>query len=196
MTFVDDTGRRHYYFHHSYNTTNDNERAIEVPLARQFIRSFTQRASGLEIGNVLSHYGQAPWMVLDRYEQADDVVNDDVLTWSPLRSFPWIVSISTFEHVGWDEPEDRDPSAAIHALRRMRSWLTPGGLAMVTIPLGHHKVLDEAILDGWSGAAASSFYARRPGNRWVLAEPHAAAYNYEIPTAMALWVGIFTHRGD
>ncbi|HAL04611.1 MAG TPA: hypothetical protein DCP58_05820, partial [Verrucomicrobiales bacterium] len=55
-------------FYHGYNMTWANERAVEVPIAREYLGRHTgQRV--LEVGNVLSHYGDVDHVVLDKYEQ-------------------------------------------------------------------------------------------------------------------------------
>jgi hypothetical protein len=38
--------------------------------------------------------------VLDKYEQAPGVINEDVVSFSPPQKYDLIVSVSTLEHVG------------------------------------------------------------------------------------------------
>jgi SAM-dependent methyltransferase len=147
------------YFVHRYNRTAENERAIEVPIARHFIDQ--QTGVGLEVGNVLSHYGPVDHRIVDLYEEAPGVDNVDLF--EVHDRFDWIVAISTLEHVWWeldgpgrtrweDEPHPEGPMAALAHLRRR---LLPGGRLLITAPFGQHPYFDGAILG--SGLEASRF---------------------------------------
>jgi hypothetical protein len=57
----------------------------------------------LEIGNVLSHYFPVNHDIVDKYEKADGVINQDVVHFYSPKKYDLIVSVSTLEHVGWDE---------------------------------------------------------------------------------------------
>ena len=46
--------------------------------------------------------------VLDKYEKGNNVINDDVVSFSTEVKYDLIVSVSTLEHVGWDENLDID----------------------------------------------------------------------------------------
>jgi hypothetical protein len=79
------TGRRTFqfqgttlrYFAHPYNATWRSERAVEIPLARHFLGQVAG-GTGIEVGNVLSHYGAIDHLVVDKYEASPGVVNRDV----------------------------------------------------------------------------------------------------------------------
>lgn len=129
-------GKRLDYLDHEYNTTALNERAIEVPIAQEFIAR--QTGEGLEIGNVLSHYGDTDHRVVDLFEEADHVENLDILDLE--ASVDWVVAISTLEHVHTD-----DPTASIRALRRLLDFAPK---VLVTVPFDQHPYLDGAILGG------------------------------------------------
>ena len=58
---------------------------------------------------MLSHYDPVRHAILDKFEQAPGVINEDALTWEPGRAFERILSISTFEHIGFDD-DDKDPT--------------------------------------------------------------------------------------
>ena len=95
------------YLVHNYNRTWLNERAVEVPIIFHVIARWPGRRM-LELGNVLSHYGSVAHDVLDKYEVGEHVINQDVVEYQPSARYDMIVSISTLEHVGWDE-QPRDP---------------------------------------------------------------------------------------
>ncbi|MCI4349614.1 MAG: hypothetical protein L3J93_05300, partial [Thermoplasmata archaeon] len=96
------------YFDHPYNHTWANERRVEVPLALARLRALGGGRC-LEVGNVLSHYAnRSPdWTIVDKYERAEGVVNVDFLEFAPRTGFDLVLSVSTLEHIGWDEqPRD------------------------------------------------------------------------------------------
>jgi SAM-dependent methyltransferase len=139
-------GERHGYLVHPYKWSWLTERAVEVPV----VQAIVDRHAGkriLEIGNVLSHYRPQRHVIVDKYEQAPGVLNRDVLDLDDLGRFDLIVAISTIEHVGWDE-EPREPGKAVEALCRLQALLSPGGELVVTVPIGYHPPLDEALRTG------------------------------------------------
>ena len=139
-------GERHPYLFHRHKWTWLTERAVEVPV----VQAIVDRHAGkriLEVGNVLSHYRSQRHLVVDRHEQAPGVINRDVLDLSYLGHFDLVISISTLEHVGWDEAP-RDPDKAPEAVRRLTDMLAPGGRLLVSVPLGYHPPLDAAFRSG------------------------------------------------
>jgi len=58
-----------------------------------------------------------------------------------------IVSISTIEHVGWDETP-RDPKKIPLALENLATkCLAPGGEIVVTLPIGYNTYLDKLMME-------------------------------------------------
>ena len=139
-------GKRYRYLWHPYMATWRTERAVEVPVAWDRVRN-TDPASTLEIGNVLSHYFPTTHTVVDKYERAPGVINQDVVSFSPDRRYDLIVSVSTLEHVGWDE-KPKDPAKVLRAIDRLRGLLTDAGELMFTVPKGWHPELDRYISEG------------------------------------------------
>ena len=139
-------GRVYRYFRHPYNATWRNERAVEIPIVREALAE-ASGARVLEVGNVLGHYFPSWHEVIDKYEPGPGVLNVDVLDFRPAEPYDLIVSISTLEHVGWDE-EERDPTKIPRAVVHLRSLLVPGGRAIVTVPLGYNPHLDELLKAG------------------------------------------------
>ena len=146
------------YFDHRYNHTALNMRRVEIPIARWFL----QQKLGtrvLEVGNVLSHYGPVTWPVVDLYEPG--AINADVMAWKPKEPVDLLVSISTIEHIGvgkYKRATTRVRPSGV--LARFRSFLAPGGQAVVTAPTGYG--LDRELREGTLGADEMWFMRVRP----------------------------------
>jgi hypothetical protein len=182
-------GKPYRYFYNPYNTTWTNERAVEVPLAAAFLR-VAPPAETLEVGNVLSHYIECRWDVIDKFEKEPGVQNVDVLDFRPVRRYRLIVSISTLEHVGFDD-DVREPSrleAAVESL--LEHCLAKDGLLVATVPIGYNPHLDELIF-GRDRLFDSQRYLKResPLNTWRQVDEHQAAlleYGRPYPYANGL----------
>ena len=157
-------GREYEYLWHSFEATWRSERAVEIPIGLSALAGPDLRRT-LEVGNVLRKYsdGRAAHEVIDKYEHAPGVTNADALTFSG-GPYDLIVSISTLEHVGYDE-EPRDAAKAIRAVENLRGLLSPRGEMLATIPIGYNRELDDTLRDGSLGARVS--YLARVGElRW------------------------------
>ncbi len=185
-------GRRYRYLRHPHNDASNNERTVEVPIAARFL----DRHRGgrvLELGNVLGYY-ERPWHeVLDKYERAPWVLNGDVGEFVPDGRYDAVVSVSTLEHVGFDE-DVRDADKPVRALERMVSWLNPGGRCLVTVPLGYNASFDERL---WSGVLRFDElrFMRRMSraNRWREAaaeDVRDVRYGEPFSCANAIAVGV------
>jgi hypothetical protein len=133
--------------------------------------------------------------IIDKYEAAPGVRNIDVMEHQPAARYGLIVSISTVEHVGWDDAP-RDTTKAVRAIELMRSWLAPGGELFVTVPLGYHPTLDRSLVDGTQLFDRLGFMRRVDAeNRWVeaqAAEVRGARFGSPYPFANAIAVGLST----
>ncbi len=143
-------GDEYEFFSHAYNTTWSNERAIEIPIAARKLKPYlsdtSERWRVLEVGNVLSNYGfRTDHEVVDLYDKTDFVQNIDVTELDRPKSYDFIVSISTLEHVGWDEPQLRDPQKPRVAIDQLMRALAPGGDLLFTIPLGYNPLMDKHL---------------------------------------------------
>src|SRR5687768_3786868 len=96
------------YFYAKYNITWVTERVLEIPIGLYCLREAGPRQT-LEVGNVLSHYIKPEHTVLDKFERAEGIINEDILEYRPDRTFDLILSISTFEHIGYEDDGDPDP---------------------------------------------------------------------------------------
>lgn len=138
-------GTSHRYYVHRYNSTWRSERAVEIPIVWDILQR-SRNVRILEVGNVLRHYFPVVHDCVDKYEKAPGVINQDVVDY---RADPYdlIVSISTLEHVGWDE-EPRDPEKILKAIANLRSLTAPGGRIVITLPITHNPHVDAYLKDG------------------------------------------------
>jgi len=138
-------GKNYKYFYHLYNTTWENERAVEIPIIWEILKEHRGKMI-LEVGNVMSHYFTVNHDVVDKYEKAKNVINQDIVDYRPSKKYDLIISISTLEHVGWDE-NPREPEKILRAIDNLKNCLVAGGKLAVTLPLGYNSDLDKFLLD-------------------------------------------------
>jgi hypothetical protein len=183
-------GRRFDYCFHHYSL--DNERVVEVSLARDFLKGINGEI--LEVGNVLSHYFDFPHDVVDKYEVAPGVMNEDIVDYVPGKKYAGIILVSTLEHIGWDE-QPRDPKKIGQAILHLKSLLAPGGRMFVTMPLGYNPNVDEMLRNGATGFSETGYLLRiSADNRWREAkqeEVRDAKFAAPFPCANAVFIGTF-----
>jgi len=183
--------RKYKYFSNKYNDSWQNERAVEIPIIWNIVK--TQKGSILEVGNVLSHYFPLPHDVLDKYEKAEGVVNEDVVDFQTPKRYDLIVSISTLEHVGWDETP-KDDKKILVAIDCLKKLLAPKGKIVVTVPLGYNPYLNGFLKDN-KLEFTSRFYLKRisKDNLWEetdLKGLEKAQFNNPFLFANAVVIGI------
>lgn len=180
------------YFNHPYNHTAQNERAIEIPIAKHFYDQHDPKAI-LEVGNVLKHYFPLEHQVVDKYEQAPGVINKDVIAYKPGKKYTLIIAISTLEHIGWDE-YPRDPEKILTALNHLFTLLKKDGQLVFTVPLGYNHDLDTLLRANKIGLTQQFYFKRlTKSNRWQQQNAdilQGAKYNYPFPCANELMVGV------
>jgi len=186
-------GESYEYFSHKYNNTWKNERAIEVPIMWKIVKGCRGRV--LEVGNVLSHYCPISHDVVDKYELEAGVINEDIIDFRPMYKYDLIVSISTLEHVGWDE-KPQDSSKVLVAIQNMKTnCLADGGTMVLTMPLGYNpevdRLLAESILD-----LGRKYYMKRLSidNEWRQTDwfgVKGTKYGTPFPCANAIVISIF-----
>ncbi|MDH5740578.1 MAG: class I SAM-dependent methyltransferase [Nitrospira sp.] len=160
-------GHTYPYLYHFCNKTWKNERGVEIPIFRELLLRH-QNARILEVGNVLSHYVPIHHDVVDKYEVTPGVLNQDIVEFAPTARYDLILSISTLEHVGWDEVP-REPAKLLQAIEHLRDrCLAPGGQIMVSLPIGHNEFFDGLLRDGKSPFTQQHFLKRISNrNYWV-----------------------------
>lgn len=185
-------GKNYKYFYHWYNTTWNNERVVEIPIICKYVNEY-KNSEILEVGNVLSHYFNINHDVVDKYEIADGVINQDVVDYKPSKQYDLIISISTLEHVGWDETP-RNPNKIFSALKNLKGCLSPGGKLIVTIPIGLNPVLDKFIETG-KIRFTENYYLKRVNraNEWIDLKSnfHSGTFDHPFPAGNVLFLGVY-----
>lgn len=188
------TGKKYHYLLHPFAL--NTERTVEIAIANEFLRDKTGRI--LEVGNVLSNYSGFPHDVVDKYEIAPGVINEDIVSFSPGEKYDVIVTISTLEHVGWDETP-REPEKIIRAITRLKELLNNDGELLVTMPLGYNSYLDELVRAGKTGFREIRYLRRvTKNNQWREAqveEVASAKYDSPFSCGNAIMVGRFQKIG-
>ncbi len=153
----------------------------------------------LEVGNVLSHYFSFKHDIVDKYEKAEGVVNKDITNFQTTKKYDLIISISTLEHVGWDEnPTSHEITGEsekiLSAVECLKNMLAPNGRIVVTVPLGYNPFLDELIKSGKLKFDKQFYLKRISKDRWFETDWNnvkEAKFRKEVPAANALMIGVF-----
>jgi hypothetical protein len=184
--------RVYHYYNNRYNTTWKNERAVEIPVVWEIVKNC--RGKILEVGNVLSHYHHFSHDVVDKYEKAKGVINQDIVDFNPAQRYDMIVSISTIEHIGLDETP-KEPEKVLRAIEHLNSdCLAPGGIMVITAPLGHNPELDKSLKQGNTNFG-KQYYMKRltKDNLWKqtdLDNVQNEKYDYPFPNGNAIVIAI------
>lgn len=160
-------GENYRYFVSRYNETYRNERTIEIPLAKRLLDEYAGKEI-LKVGNVLRHYFDFGHDIIDKYEKGENVLNVDITDYETAKKYDLILSISTVEHIGFDEVQryNKDKSQQVardnlaKALENIRSMLKAGGRFVFTAPLGFNPFLDEKIRAKELGFAEAWFFKK------------------------------------
>jgi hypothetical protein len=191
-------GKIYHYFYSFYHATYMNERAVELPIVMDVVNSNTDKRI-LEVGNVLSHYFDFDHTVVDKYEAGKGVVNQDIVDFRSDISYNLVVSISTLEHVGWDEIP-RDDNKIFRAIENMKNLLSNNGAMVITLPIGQNAALDSMIKDRVLTFDQQYYMLRiSKSNEWKEAswnEVKDQQYNKPYSNANAIIIGIVFKTAD
>ncbi len=190
-------GKRYNYFYHSHGSCF-NERCVEIPICLDLLKKYDYN-DVLEVGNVIGMYMPVYHQVLDKYDKSIGVINEDVVSFNSCRHYKLIFSISTLEHVGFDEWKDKkfsNTNKVIRSVNNLKRLLgDDGGKLVVTMPLGFRESLDEFIYDNLFDFSSCFFMKRiSHSNRWVQMEKNkidGIRFNSPFPKAHGLFIGIF-----
>jgi len=137
-------GKRYHYFINQYNAVL-TERVVEVPFIIDFLRKNKYEDKKiLEVGNVLSHYFRFKHKIVDKYEKETYVDNVDIVDFNPGEKYDIIISISTVEHIGYDEPV-KEVGKSKRAIQKIIDLLDNNGIALITVPLGYNPEIDSIV---------------------------------------------------
>ncbi|MEG4091155.1 hypothetical protein [Microcoleus sp. Pol12B4] len=145
------------FYYNRIKFNNPTERAVEIPIAFNFLAEIQKPASILEVGNVLSHYenhlsetlGITSRRIVDKFEVEVGVDNEDLMNLPSDQKYDAIVSLSTVEHIGQkgdpsggygEQEENRDLEGPLKAIAKIYDLLAPDGKALITVPFG--KLID------------------------------------------------------
>jgi len=194
------------YLYSLHNETFRNERAIEIPIIMHYV-NLCKGKKILEIGNVLNYYFDFEHTVIDKYEEANKVLNYDITNFNLAEKYDLIVTISTLEHVGWDEytrygkdnqVKQQNPELYFKALENLKKILRPEGQIIATMPLGFNEFLDSLIQRNESGFSEMFFLKRiTSDNLWKQVsyqEVKNAKYSSPYQCANGVFIGIFKNN--
>jgi hypothetical protein len=139
------------------------------------------------------------------YEVDRELVQGDVLTVDlGARRFNTIMNCSAIEHVGLAGRygSSANPDGDLQAMRRLRSWLAPGGSMILTLPVGRdavfaplHRVYGPErlprLLVGYE-IVEEQFRVKDQANRWVAVDKARALA--EQGSAHSYGLGLFVLR--
>jgi len=182
------------YFYHPYNHTWANERAVEVAFCIEIINNVLDKSLMLEIGNVLSNYRTNNWVVVDKYDKSGVSINTDIVDFSPKEKYDLIVSISTIEHIGFDDyPKSKEK--VLFAIEHIKNnLLSEGGRLIVTFPIGYNTNLDNYLFENKLKLSKAYFLKRiNKSNNWVqvnnVSDLKGIQYNKPFPYANGIVIG-------
>lgn len=194
-TFVLD-GEKFSYIYHSHGSWA-TERCVEVSIGLSYLKRY-KPYDVLEVGNVISGYQPVFHTVLDKYDEQMGVINEDVATFDTVKQFKLIFSISTLEHVGYDEWNGKSfsmPNKVLYSVENLKRLLADDGLLIVTMPIGYRDNLDEYIFDNRFGFGSMFFLKRISwSSRWVEVPKNKAKnirFDTPFPKANGLFVGVY-----
>lgn len=179
-------------FCHKYNTTWINERAIEIPIISHEINNLSPHSDILEIGNVLSHYFYSDWEVVDKFEKGNLVINKDILDFNSERKYKLIISISTLEHIGFDDDSGDSYNKIQKAFYMITKLLLPNGRFIFTVPIGYNPFLDNLIQENKFSLKDQKFIKKFTKHHWeevTKSEALKCKYGSPFPYANCIMVG-------
>lgn len=185
-------GKDYYYFYSRYSATWIGERVVEIPIIWSFVKKYSGKRI-LEIGSVLSHYFPINHDMVDKYEKGKRVINGDVVDFYSSEAYDLIISISTLEHVGWDE-HPREPLKILKAIKNLKNLLALKGILVITLPLGYNPYLDKLLKERKINFTKLYCLKRiSANNEWMQVEWKDivnARYDDPFPFANGLVIGI------
>jgi hypothetical protein len=190
-------GFTYKYFHHRHNTTWRNERIVEIPIVWTEVQKYDAKQV-LEFGNVLSYYFPVHHCVVDKYDRRAGL-NVDILDLRLPKKYDLIVSISTIEHVGFNEGkyagQNQVTPHSAEKIRRaidvLQEYLAPHGKLIITAPLGYNPELDDLLRKDRILTGAKYLKRISRSNKWIeVREGEIKNVEYDAPYSGASVVAL------
>ncbi|NJR23786.1 MAG: glycosyltransferase [Richelia sp. CSU_2_1] len=148
-------GQQLSYNRFAHNNNPPSERAVEIPIACNFIARLPDKTKLLEVGNVLQYYPELipagaeiqARRIIDKYETAAGVEQVDLMDLDPEEKYSGIICVSTVEHIGQgidpnqsygDKLEKNDWQGPLRAIAKIYDLLSDNGQALITVPFGRY----------------------------------------------------------
>lgn len=171
------------------------ERQIEIPYVLDYIHG-SSPSGMLEIGNCLYNVGVTGHTVVDKYEQAEGVINIDIEEFKHPSKFNTIISISTLEHIGKDEglTDSLTQDKLIKVFDIIQNNLLDpiNGKFLFTIPIGYNTPLDQLIFDFTTKLTSAYFMRQVRLDEWLqttVLDAKTAQYNHPFPAGNVILFG-------
>lgn len=108
------------------------------------------------------------------------------------------ISISTLEHVGWDE-QPRKPEKIFYSIKNLKKLLAPGGRLIVTLPLGENLALDQYLATD-KIKFTENYYLKRisKSNKWeeLKSSKFDLNRNFKFSGAQIVLIGIYYNNDN
>jgi SAM-dependent methyltransferase len=186
-------GNSYHYLFHAYCPTWKNERAVIIPIAWDMVQKCRYEGKEiLEIGNMLSYVFKVDHDIIDKYEVADGIINEDVADFNSSKRYDLIISIFTLQWVGrYESPPE--PAKAMRTIENLKRHLAHGGKIVVIHGFGENPDMDKLIRKGTLRFDKCFYLQRVSGYKWketTWEDVKDKAYDRSIPTANGVVIGI------
>tara|TARA_B100000029_G_scaffold389840_1_gene386356 strand:+ start:56001 stop:56666 length:666 start_codon:yes stop_codon:yes gene_type:complete len=184
--------------YHRHGATWSSERALEISIAKFYLDYYSEK-SVLEIGNVTSQYFDVQHLILDKYEEPEDtklIIDQDIIEFTTEKKFNLIISISTIEHIGFDDDGESREKIPL-AILKCRKMLKPDGILIMTVPLGYNPDMDKFIANdslGWRHATYFRRYAYLQWSQCNKEEALRGRYGTPFPYGNCIMVAEFNSK--
>jgi hypothetical protein len=164
-----------------------------IPIVLEIVQKYRQQNKEvLEVGNMLSYVFKADHDILDKYEVAEGVINEDAVDFDPPKQYDLIVSIFTLQVIGLDEAP-QEPAKGFRAMQNLKRLLAPSGRMIILHALGHNYEMDELLKNGEMKFDKQFYLKRITDYKWKEAiwdDVKDLTYDYSTPTANGVVIGI------
>jgi len=132
----------------------------------------------------------------DKFEEISELFRD-VIDFKSSKKYDLILSISTLEHVGWDE-EIKESDKILYTIENLKSCLADMGILIVTMPLGYNSYLDILLKEKRIEFTKTYFMKRiTSDNKWAETaweDVKDSKFSYDPVFANGLIIGIIKKK--